>query len=259
MSVLYETITVGRSGRIVTIQLDRPEALNALNAKMLEEVLQATLAFDKDPQVGCFIITGNERAFAAGADIVELHSQSHIDMHQADLFSGWDHFAALRTPKIAAVTGYALGGGCELAMMCDLIFAGVSAKFGQPELKIGTIPGIGGSQRLTRLIGRARAMDMILTGRMIDAQEALTAGLVSRVVADDLVLCEAEAAAGKIASYSKPAVTLARECIAMAEETGLGAGLKFERQVYHSTFDTQDKKEGMGAFLEKRSPHFTGR
>ncbi len=248
-----------RTGRIVTIRLNRPDALNALNTQLLEEVLDAVVSLDRDPDVGCFIVTGNERAFAAGADIAELNAQDHMSMYQSDFFTGWDRFAALRTPKIAAVSGYALGGGCELAMMCDVIFASESARFGQPELKIGVIPGIGGSQRLTRLVGRAVTMDMILTGRMITAQEALRAGLVSRVVANDELLAEAQVAAETIAAYSKPSVMMAHECIAMAEETGLAEGVRFERRVYHAIFGNDDKTEGMDAFLQKRKPEFSGR
>lgn len=255
----YETIQVDRSDRVVTIRLDRPKALNALNSQMLEEVLDAVLPLDGDPEIGCFIITGSERAFAAGADIAELNAQDHMSMYQSDFFAGWDRFAALRAPKIAAVSGYVLGGGCELAMMCDLVFAAENARFGQPELKIGVIPGISGSQRLTRLVGRAVAMDMILTGRMIDAQEALRAGLVSRVVPVERLGEEARKAAQTIAGYSKPSVMMARECVAMAEETGLAEGIKFERRIYHAIFGTEDKTEGMTAFLEKRDPRFSGR
>lgn len=255
----YETIRVDRSDRVVTITLDRPKALNALNSQMLEEVLDAVIPLDRHPEIGCFIITGNERAFAAGADIAELNAQDHMDMFQSDFFAGWDRLAAVRTPKIAAVSGYALGGGCELAMMCDLIFAAENARFGQPELKIGVIPGIGGTQRLTRLVGRAVAMDMILTGRMVDAEEALRIGLVSRVVTNGQLEPEARKVARTIAGYSKPSVMMARECIAMAEETGLAEGVKFERRIYHAIFGTDDKNEGMTAFLEKREPRFSGR
>lgn len=256
---MYQTIELERSDRVATIRLNRPSALNALNNQVLEEVLDAAVPLDRDPDIGCFIVTGSEKAFAAGADIVELQCRNHMDMFQADVFSGWDRFAALRTPKIAAVSGYALGGGCELAMMCDLVFAADNARFGQPELKIGLIPGIGGSQRLTRLVGRAQAMDMVLTGRMIDADEALRAGLVSRILPLDQLMQEARDAAETIAGYSKPSVMMARECISMAEETGLAEGMKFERRVYHSIFDTADKNEGLSAFLEKRTPQFSGR
>ncbi|MEP3280306.1 MAG: enoyl-CoA hydratase-related protein [Stappiaceae bacterium] len=255
----HETIIVERTGKVVTIRLNRPKALNALNTQVQEEILDAVVPLDRDPDVGCFILTGNDRAFAAGADIVELRAQDHMSMYQSNYFEGWDRFAALRTPKIAAVSGYALGGGCEVAMMCDLIFAAQNARFGQPELKIGVIPGIGGSQRLTRLIGRTRAMDMILTGRMIEADEALQAGLVSRVVPGEQLEAEAMDAARTIAGYSKPSVMMARECVAMAEETGLGEGMRFERRVYHGIFGTEDKDEGMDAFLEKRPANFSGR
>jgi enoyl-CoA hydratase/carnithine racemase len=255
---MFETITVDRRDRVVTVRLNRPKALNALNTRVMEEMVAAMTPLDRDPDVGCFIVTGSERAFAAGADIAEMQPRSYLDMFHADYFAGWDRFAALRTPKLAAVAGYALGGGCELAMMCDLIFAADTARFGQPEIKLGVIPGIGGSQRLTRLVGRARAMDLILTGRMMDAEEAERAGLVSRVVPADRLEDEAQGAARTIAGYSKPAVMMARECIAMAEETGLGEGVRFERRVFHSVFSTLDQKEGMSAFLEKRPPAFTG-
>ncbi|MCP4381306.1 MAG: enoyl-CoA hydratase [Hyphomicrobiales bacterium] len=256
---MYETIIVDRQDRVATIRLNRPKALNALNTRVMEEMVVAMTPLDRDPEVGCFVVTGSERAFAAGADIAEMQPQGFFDVFDADYFAGWERFAAFRTPKIAAVAGYALGGGCELAMMCDLILAADTARFGQPEIKLGVIPGIGGTQRLTRPVGRARAMDLILTGRMMDADEAERAGLVSRVVAADRLEEEAREAAQAIAGYSKAAVMMARECVAMAEETGLTEGIRFERRVFHSVFATQDQKEGMSAFLEKRPPEFVGR
>lgn len=252
----FETIKVTQSGRVVTIQFNRPDALNALNTKVMEEVLACATPFDSDPDVGCVVLTGNARAFAAGADIAELNAQDYASMYDTAFFAGWDKFAALRTPKLAAVAGYALGGGCEVAMMCDVIIAGASARFGQPEVKIGCIPGIGGTQRLTRLVGRARAMDMILTGRMIGAEEALSMGLVSRVVPDTDLLQTAHEVAETIAGYPKDIVMMARACVNEAEEVGLHAGLRFERQVYHALYGLPAQREGMTAFLEKRPPQF---
>ncbi|MEM9579008.1 MAG: enoyl-CoA hydratase-related protein [Pseudomonadota bacterium] len=255
-SKTYDTIDVAKSGRVVTIRFNRPKALNALNTQVMEEVLDCATAYDRDPGVGCFILTGNDRAFAAGADIAELNAQDYASMYDSAFFAGWDAFAALRTPKVAAVAGYALGGGCEVAMMCDLILASASARFGQPEVKIGCIPGIGGTQRLTRLVGRARAMDMILTGRMIDAKEALSMGLVSRVVPDQALMETANEVAGIIAGYPKDIVMMARACVNEAEEVGLHAGVRFERQMYHALYGLPAQKEGMTAFLEKRPPRF---
>ncbi|MEX0286072.1 MAG: enoyl-CoA hydratase-related protein [Paracoccaceae bacterium] len=252
----YETILATREGRVLTIQLNRPKALNALNSQVLEEVLDCATIHDADPDVGCIVLTGNERAFAAGADIGELAVQDYSSMYASDFFAGWDRFAALRTPKVAAVSGYALGGGCELAMMCDVILAGTSARFGQPEVKIGCIPGIGGTQRLTRLVGRTRAMDMILTGRMIKADEALTMGLVSRVVEDDTLADTAQEVAATIADYPKDIVMMARACVNEAEDVGLTAGIRFERQMYHALYGLPAQQEGMAAFLEKRPPKF---
>lgn len=252
----YETINVLHSGRVLTLQFNRPDALNALNTQVMEEVLDCASAHDGDPDVGCILLTGNERAFAAGADIAELNVQDYTSMYDSAFFAGWDAFAALRTPKVAAVSGYALGGGCEVAMMCDVILAGENAKFGQPEVKIGCIPGIGGTQRLTRLVGRARAMDMILTGRMVKADEALDMGLVSRVVADDALMATAQEVAATIAEYPKDIVMMARACVNEAEETTLTAGVRFERQMYHALYGLPAQKEGMTAFLEKRPPQF---
>ena len=254
----YDTIMVSQTGRVVTIQFNRPMALNALNTQVMEEVLDCASAYDRDPDVGCFILTGNERAFAAGADIAELNAQDYTSMYDSAFFAGWDAFAALRTPKLAAVSGYALGGGCEVAMMCDVIIAAESAKFGQPEVKIGCIPGIGGTQRLTRLVGRARAMDMILTGRMIGASEALSMGLVSRVVPDAKLRETADEVADTIASYAKDIAMMARACVNESEEVGLQSGVRFERQMYHALYGLPAQKEGMTAFLEKRAPCFRG-
>ena len=252
----YETIDVTRSGRVVTIRFDRPEALNALNTQVMEEVLDCAGNWDKDPDVGCFVLTGSERAFAAGADIAELNVQDYSSMYDSAFFAGWDTFASFRTPKVAAVAGYALGGGCEVAMMCDVILAGSSARFGQPEVKIGCIPGIGGTQRLTRLVGRACAMDMILTGRMIGAEEALSIGLASRVVPDKDLMRIAQEVASTIAEYPKDIVMMARACVNEAEEVGLQAGVRFERQMYHALYGLPAQREGMAAFLEKRPARF---
>jgi enoyl-CoA hydratase len=253
------TLKIERHDRVVTVRLHRPHALNALSGELLAELLDALRPLDRDPDVGCFVVTGSEKVFAAGADIKEMAGKSAVDMAAEDYFADWEEFAALRTPKIAAVNGYALGGGCELAMMCDLIIAGESAVFGQPEIKLGVIPGIGGTQRLTRMVGRAKAMDLILTGRTMNAREAEAAGLVSRVVPDDRVLPEAMEAAATIASYGRPAVRAARESVDRALETGLRDGLLFERRVFHALFATEDQKEGMSAFKEKRTPVFKGR
>ncbi|MEU2286071.1 enoyl-CoA hydratase-related protein [Streptomyces sp. NPDC013178] len=252
-------LKLDRQGAVVTVRLHRPQVLNALNSELLAELLEVLAPLDLDPDVGCVVVTGSERAFAAGADIREMAGKSAVEMAAEDYFSAWEDFADLRTPKIAAVGGLALGGGCELAMMCDLVIAGESAVFGQPEIKLGVIPGIGGTQRLTRLIGRAKAMDLILTGRTMDAREAEAAGLVSRVVPDDRVLAEALAAAETVASYGRTAVRAARECVDRALETGLRDGIRYERRIFHALFATEDQKEGMTAFLEKRKAAFTGR
>lgn len=253
------TIITERQGRVAIIKLNRPKVLNALNSQMMGELVTTMKELDRDPQVGCFVLTGSERAFAAGADIKELASKSYADMLQEDFFVGWDAFTALRTPKIAAVAGYALGGGCELAMMCDMIFAADSAKFGQPEIKLGLIPGMGGSQRLTKLVGKAKAMDMILTGRMMDAEEAERAGLVSRVVAAEKLMEETLSAAHCIANSSKMTAQVAREAVENALETGLREGILFERRTYYALWATEDAQEGMQAFIEKRDPVFNGR
>lgn len=256
----YETILVTRDQRVGTITLNRPQALNALNSQVMKEVTTAAAAFDNDPGIGAIIITGSgEKAFAAGADIKEMATLSFSDVFDADYFAPWGALAAVRTPLIAAVAGYALGGGCELAMMCDVLIAADTAQFGQPEIKLGVLPGMGGSQRLTRAIGKAKAMDMILTGRNMNAAEAEQAGLVSRVVPADTLLAEANAVATTISQMSRPAARMAKEAVNRAFETTLNEGLLYERRLFHSTFATDDQTEGMAAFTEKRPPNFTHR
>ena len=253
-----KVITLEQKGRVALVRLNRPEALNALNNQIMTDICNALEPLDRDRHIGCFVITGNEKAFAAGADIKEMASLSYMDSFHDNLFAGWDRFVALRTPKIAAVNGYALGGGCELAMMCDILYAGETAKFGQPEIKLGVMPGMGGSQRLTRAIGKAKAMDMILSGRMMDAQEAERAGLVARIFSPETLLEETLKQAEIIAGFSKASVMMAREAVDRALETSLAEGLLFERRAFHSLFSTHDQKEGMAAFSEKRPPEFTG-
>ncbi|MEK1893600.1 MAG: enoyl-CoA hydratase [Rhizobium sp.] len=255
----YETLIVETRGAVGLITLNRPQALNALNSTVLKELLQAYEAFHADDAVGAMVLTGSERAFAAGADIKEMQPLDYVDVYGRDLMSGWDDVAKVRKPVIAAVSGFALGGGCELAMMCDIIIASETAKFGQPEITLGVIPGMGGSQRLTRAVGRYKAMDLILTGRTMDAAEAERAGLVSRVVAPERLLDEALEAAAKIASLSRPSVLMAKEAVNRALETTLEEGLRFERRLFHSLFSTEDQKEGMTAFIEKRKPAFKNR
>ncbi|ABK69885.1 enoyl-CoA hydratase [Mycolicibacterium smegmatis] len=255
----FETILVTRTDRVATIQLNRPKALNALNSQVMTEVTAAAAELDKDPGVGAIIVTGNEKAFAAGADIKEMADLSFAEVFEADFFELWSKFAATRTPTIAAVAGYALGGGCELAMMCDILIAADTAKFGQPEIKLGVLPGMGGSQRLTRAIGKAKAMDLILTGRTIDAAEAERAGLVSRLVPADTLIDEALAVAQTIAGMSLSASRMAKEAVNRAFETSLTEGLLYERRLFHSAFATADQKEGMAAFAEKRAANFTHR
>src|SRR6201747_1626521 len=257
--VSYETILVTREGRVGTITLNRPKALNALNSQVMVELTTAAAEFDADADIGAIIVTGNEKAFAAGADIKEMSSLAFSDVFGADFFATWSKFAATRTPTIAAVAGYALGGGCELAMMCDLLIAADSAKFGQPEIKLGVLPGMGGSQRLTRAIGKAKAMDLILTGRTIDAAEADRSGLVSRVVPAASLLDEANAVAATIAGMSLSASRMAKEAVNRAFESSLAEGLLYERRLFHSAFATEDQTEGMAAFTEKRTPNFTHR
>ena len=256
---MSQTVIIERDGRVAIARLNRPEALNALNAAIMNELGEKLAALDVDPDVGCIIVTGSDKAFAAGADIKEMQNKTSSEMFAEDFFSGWEKVARIRTAKIAAVAGYALGGGCELALMCDTIFAAETAKFGQPEIKLGVIPGMGGSQRLTRLIGKSKAMDMILTGRMMDAAEAERCGLVSRVVPAAELMTVTLAAAQTIAGYSKPSVQLAREAVDRALEVSLAEGLLYERRVFHALFATHDQKEGMAAFVEKRKPQFKGR
>ena len=253
---MSKTIEVSQEGRVVLVRINRPEALNALNAEVMQEMAQELPPLDKSPDVGCFVITGSEKAFAAGADIKDMADKDGIEMIVEDYFSQWEVFANLRKPKIAAVSGYALGGGCELAMMCDMIFAGKSAKFGQPEIKLGVIPGMGGSQRLTKLVGKSKAMDLVLTGRMMDADEAERSGLAARVIEDDKLLPEAMEAAALIASYGTASTLLAREAVDRALETSLQEGLLFERRLFHTLFSSKDQKEGMAAFIEKRKAKF---
>ncbi len=251
-------ILIKQQGRVVVVQLNRPEVLNALNLDLMQELVNKLKTLDRNPEVGCFVITGSQKAFAVGADIKEMESKTYNDMFYEDYFAGWEQFTAIRTPKIAAVSGYALGGGCELAMMCDTIYASENAIFGQPEIKLGVIPGIGGSQRLTKLIGKAKAMDMILTGKMIDAQEAEKSGLVARIIPQKKFLDKTLEIASLIASYSKRATITAREVVDSALELSLHEGVLFERRNFHSLFATNDQKEGMRAFLEKRKPSFIG-
>ncbi|MCU1549973.1 MAG: putative enoyl-CoA hydratase echA8 [Glaciihabitans sp.] len=255
----YDNILLERHGRVALITLNRPEALNALNFAMMTDVVSAATELDLDPEIGAIILTGSARAFAAGADIKEMATRDFMDMYLSDWFAGWDRLAAVRTPVIAAVAGHALGGGCELAMMCDFILAADTAKFGQPEIKLGVVPGIGGSQRLTRAVGKAKAMEMILTGRAIDAVEAERAGLVARIVPAADLLDDALETATAIASMSLPVAMMAKELVNEAFETQLRAGIRFERRVFHSAFGLDDQKEGMRAFIEKREPRFRNR
>ncbi|WP_433713754.1 enoyl-CoA hydratase [Nocardia sp. CA-084685] len=255
----FETILLERKGRVGWITLNRPKALNALNAQVLDDVIAALDELEHDDAIGAIVITGSERAFAAGADIKEMQPKSYMDMFMNDYFARWDRLAQFRKPTIAAVAGYALGGGCELAMICDILLAADNAKFGQPEIKLGVIPGIGGSQRLTRAIGKAKAMDLVLTGRNMDAEEAERAGLVSRIVPAAELLDTALEVAETIASMSLPVTMIAKEAVDRSFETTLAEGLRFERRVFHSLFAIDDQKEGMSAFVEKRPAKFTNR
>lgn len=247
---------IERHDRVVLIRLNRPQARNALSYEVMRELLDHLQRLDRDPSVGCFVITGTAGFFAAGADIKEMSEKSYLDMVHEDFFAEWEAFAALRTPKLAVVAGYAFGGGCELAMMCDLIFAADTARFGQPEIKLGVMPGMGGTQRLTRLIGKSKAMDMILTGRSMSAHEAERAGLVSRVIDAADLLEQSMAAAHTIAGFAKSATVAAREAVDRALELGLREGLLFERRSFHGLFSTPGQKEGMEAFLDKREACF---
>ncbi|MEV7196253.1 enoyl-CoA hydratase [Streptomyces sp. NPDC093510] len=255
----HETILVERTGRTALITLNRPRALNALNLTVMKEVVAAAEELDRDPECGCLIITGSAKAFAAGADIKEMQPRDYMDMYLADWFATWDRLGQLRTPTVAAVAGYALGGGCELAMLCDILLAADTAVFGQPEIKLGVIPGIGGSQRLTRAVGKAKAMELCLTGRTMDAAEAERAGLVSRVVPADDLLTEARAVAETVANMSLPVAMMAKESVGRAFETTLTEGVRFERRLFHAAFATADQKEGMQAFVEKRPADFRHR
>ena len=255
----YETILVETRGKVGLITLNRPKALNALNTTVLREVVQELKSMDADARIGAIVLTGSEKAFAAGADIKEMQPKTYVEAFMEDFFAGWEEVTRIRKPIIAAVAGFALGGGCELAMLCDFIIAAENAKFGQPEITLGVMPGMGGSQRLTRFVGKSKAMDMCLTGRMMDAAEAERSGLVSRVVPAGELLEEALRAAQKIADFSLPAVIMAKEAVNRSYETTLAEGLRFERRVFHSMFATEDQKEGMAAFTEKRTANFRNR
>jgi enoyl-CoA hydratase len=255
----YETILVETRGRVALVTLNRPQALNALNSTVFRELNAAFDGFDADPQVGCIVITGSEKAFAAGADIREMQAKTYPDTYVEDMFAAWDRVADRRKPMVAAVAGFALGGGCELAMMCDIILAAENARFGQPEIKLGVMPGAGGSQRLTKAVGKAKAMEMCLTGRMMDAAEAERSGLVSRVLPAAELLPEAIKVAETIASMSLPIAMMTKESVNRAFETSLSEGIRFERRLMLAMFATADQKEGMTAFLEKRAPKFENR
>jgi enoyl-CoA hydratase len=254
-----ENIIVETRGRVGLIRLNRPQALNALNAALMRELAHAIDGFEADGNIGCMVITGSDKAFAAGADIKEMAERAFIDVYLGDFAAAWHRVAEARKPVIAAVAGFALGGGCELAMQCDIIIAADNAKFGQPEIKLGIIPGIGGTQRLTHAVGKAKAMDLILTGRMMDAQEAERSGLVARIVPLANLLDEALKTADAIAGMSLPSVLAAKEAINRAFETSLAEGVRFERRIFHSLFATADQKEGMAAFIAKRPPKFENR
>ncbi len=256
----YENILVEKRGAVGLITLNRPKALNALSSALMAELGRALDGFEADADIGAVVLTGSEKAFAAGADIKEMKDKSYMDAYLSDFVTvGWERLANFRKPVVAAVRGYALGGGCELAMMCDVILAADDAKFGQPEVTLGIMPGIGGTQRLPRWVGKPKAMELCLTGRMIDATEAERAGLVSRVVAAAALLEEAVKTAETIASYSRPVVMMIKETINRAYETTLAEGVRFERRLFHSMFATEDQKEGMAAFVEKRKPNFKHR
>ncbi len=252
----YETLIVDTKGQAGLITLNRPEALNALNSQLIGELNDALAGFEDDERIGAIVLTGSEKAFAAGADIKEMKDKSFIEAYSQNFLSEWERIGNIRKPVIAAVAGYALGGGCELAMMCDFIIAADSAKFGQPEITLGIMPGAGGTQRLTRLVGKAKAMEMCLTGRMMDAAEAAASGLVSRVVPADELVDEALKTANRIAEFSTPIVMMTKESVNRALETSLSEGIRFERRLFHAMFATKDQKEGMNAFIEKRTPRF---
>ncbi|HZR69313.1 MAG TPA: enoyl-CoA hydratase [Burkholderiales bacterium] len=253
----YDNIVVETRGRVTLVTLNRPKVLNALNDALMSELGDALAKADRDDAIGAIVLTGSERAFAAGADIDAMKSWTYMDVYKTGYITrNWEAMKSVRKPVIAAVAGYALGGGCELALMCDIVIAADTAKFGQPEIKIGVIPGAGGTQRLPRAVGKAKAMDMILTARTMDAQEAERAGLAARVVPADKLLDEALAAAATIASFSLPSVMMAKEAVNRAFESPLSEGMLFERRLFHALFATDDQKEGMAAFLEKRKPDF---
>ncbi|AWU98355.1 enoyl-CoA hydratase [Burkholderia sp. JP2-270] len=256
----YENILAETRGRVGLVTLNRPKALNALNDALMDELGDALKAFDADDGIGAIVVTGSEKAFAAGADIGMMATYSYMDVYRGDYITrNWETVRQIRKPVIAAVSGFALGGGCELAMMCDIVFAADTAKFGQPEIKLGIMPGAGGTQRLPRAVSKAKAMDMCLTARFMDAVEAERAGLVSRVLPADKLLDEAIAAAATIAEFSLPAVMMVKESVNRAYETTLAEGVHFERRLFHSLFATEDQKEGMAAFVEKRKPEFKNR
>ena len=255
----YTNIIVETHGRVGLIRLNRPQALNALSSPLIEDLNQALEAFESDPEIGAIVLTGSEKAFAAGADIKEMQDKSFADAFLGDFISRWENVSKTRKPIIAAVAGFALGGGCELAMMCDFILAADTAKFGQPEIKLGVMPGAGGTQRLTRFVGKSKAMEMILTGRMMDAAEAERSGLVARVVPAASLLEEALKTAATIASMSALSVYAAKESVNRAYETTLAEGVRFERRLFHSLFAAEDQKEGMRAFVEKREAKFKNR
>ncbi len=255
----FENILVDTKGKVGVITLNRPKVLNALNTDVCREMGEALAEFEADDKIGCVVITGSEKAFAAGADIKEMQPMSYMDAYMGDFATPWEAVSRFRKPLIAAVSGYALGGGCELAMMCDMIFAADTAKFGQPEITLGVMPGIGGTQRLTRLVGKAKAMDLCLTGRMMDAEEAERSGLAARVVPADKLMDEALGAAEKIASFSLPIAMMTKESVNRALETTLSEGIRFERRLFQSMFATEDQSEGMAAFVEKRKANFSNK
>ncbi len=253
---MSELVLLDIQDRVAILTLNRPDALNALNTELLGQLNAHAEELSRNPDIGCLIITGSEKAFAAGADVKEMADKTQIDMLMSDFFGHYNSLSSARLPVIAAVSGFALGGGCELAMMCDMIFAADTAKFGQPEIKLGIMPGMGGTQRMTHAIGKAKAMDMILTGRMMDAEEAERSGLVARVIPANELMPETIKAAQTIASYSRPSVVTAKEAVNRAFETSLAEGLHYEQRVFYALFATDDQKEGMSAFAEKRKPDF---
>ena len=256
-SIIVESHMLASGDKVGVIKLNRPQVLNALNSDLVREVNDALDRFEADPQLGCTIITGSDKAFAAGADIKEMQGKSFPETYLEDFITSWDRVASRRKPIIAAVAGFALGGGCELAMMCDIIIAADTAKFGQPEIKLGVMPGSGGTQRLARMVGKAKAMDLVLTGRIMDAAEAERSGLVSRIVPAAELMTEAMKTAETIANLSLPIVMMAKESVNRAYETTLAEGIRFERRVFHAMFATKDQKEGMAAFVAKRPPAFS--